>query len=52
MAIAYVTSAALKAQDADSDNEAALVLQRCVADELDRQLERLDVLADRCKVAA
>jgi hypothetical protein len=44
-AIAYVTSAALKAQNADSDREASLVLQRCVGDELDRLIERIDALA-------
>jgi hypothetical protein len=49
MAVAYVTSAALKAQDADSDTDAAVTLQRCVGDELDRQIERLDFLAARCQ---
>jgi hypothetical protein len=47
MACAYVVSAALKAQEADSDSDAAFVLQRHVGDELDRQIERLDVLAAR-----
>jgi len=49
MSAAYVASAALKAQDADSDVDAALVLQRSVGDVLDAQIERLDVLAARCK---
>ena len=48
MAIAYVISATLKAQDADSDADAAQVLQRHVGDELGRQIERLDALAGRC----
>jgi hypothetical protein len=46
-AIAYVTSAALKAQDADSDQEAALALQRGVGDEIDRAIEQLDQVASR-----
>jgi hypothetical protein len=49
MSAAYVASAALKAQDADSDADAALVLQRSVGDVLDAQIERLDVLAAQCK---
>jgi hypothetical protein len=44
MAVVYVTGAALKAQDADSDAEAALILQRSIGDELDRQIERLDMV--------
>jgi hypothetical protein len=47
MACAYVTSAALIAQQSDSDGEAALILRRCVGDELDKQIERLDALAGR-----
>jgi hypothetical protein len=49
MSAAYVASAALKAQEADSDVDAALVLQRSVGDALDAQIERLDVLVARCK---
>jgi hypothetical protein len=41
MAAAYVANAALKAQEADSDTDVTLVLQRLVGDELDRQIERL-----------
>jgi hypothetical protein len=52
MAIAYVTSAPLKCQNADSDQEAALVLQRSVGDALDAQIERLDALAARCERSA
>jgi hypothetical protein len=40
--VCRVTSSALKAQDADNDSDSALVLQRYVGDELDRQIERLD----------
>jgi hypothetical protein len=48
MAVAYITSAALKARHADSDRDAAFVLQRHVGDALDVQIERLDFLAARC----
>lgn len=41
LAAVAVCSAALRAQNADSDEDAALVLQRCVGDELDRQIERI-----------
>ena len=44
MSIAYVTGAALKDQGADVDREAALALQRCVGDELDRQIVRIETL--------
>jgi len=40
MAATVVCGAALKSQNADSDEDAAVVLQRCVADELDRPIER------------
>ncbi len=49
MATSYVCAAALRAQEADHDAEAAQVLQRHVSDELDRQIERLDGLAARCQ---
>jgi hypothetical protein len=49
MAATVVCGAALKPQNADSDEDAAVVLQRCVADKLDRQIERLDILAARCR---
>jgi hypothetical protein len=49
MAATVVCGAALKSQNADSDEDAAVVLQRCVADELDRQIERLVILAARCQ---
>jgi hypothetical protein len=45
-AVAAVTSVALKSQKADSDEDAAIVLQRCVCDALAEQIERLkDVIA-------
>lgn len=44
MSAAYVVGAALNSQHADSDQDAALVLQRCVGDELGRQIERLDAV--------
>ena len=43
-AIAYTCAAALSHQEADSDMDVGLVLQRCVGDELDRQIERIDAL--------
>jgi hypothetical protein len=44
MAVTVVCSTALRNQTADCDTDAAVVLQRLVADELDRQIERLDAL--------
>jgi len=44
LAATAVCSAALRAQRADSDEDAAVVLQRCVGDELDRQIERIGSL--------
>jgi hypothetical protein len=41
MAIAYIASAALKSQHADRDVEVALALQRCIGDEIGRQLEHI-----------
>jgi hypothetical protein len=41
MAIAYISSAALKSQNADSDAGVALALQRCIGDEIGRQLEEI-----------
>jgi hypothetical protein len=49
MATSYVCAAALRAQEADRDAEAARVLQRHVGDEIERQCERLDELAVRCQ---
>jgi hypothetical protein len=43
-AAAYTASAALRQQNADADAEIALTLQRCLGDELDRQIERLTAL--------
>ena len=44
MAASAVCSAALKAQHADSDDDVAVLLQRSIADELSRQIERLDAV--------
>ena len=42
--IAQTSSAALKFQRADIDADVAIVIQHCIADEIDRQLERIDNL--------
>ena len=42
--IAHTSSAALKFQRADIDADVAIVIQRCIADEIDRQLQRIDKL--------
>ncbi len=47
MAESAVCSAALKAQHADSDDDVAVLLQRSIADELNRQIERLDAVVAR-----
>lgn len=41
---AYVAGVAIRSQNADSDVEVATVLQRCVGDELDLQIEVVEVL--------
>jgi hypothetical protein len=41
-AAATVCAMALKSQSADNDPEVSIVLQRSVADEIDRQIERLN----------
>jgi transcriptional regulator with XRE-family HTH domain len=41
---AYVSSVALRAQAADNDTDVALVLRRIVADEIGRQVDRIDLL--------
>jgi hypothetical protein len=52
MAAAIVTSLALEQQNAEGDPDAALILRRCVADELSSQLDRLDhILANARKIA-
>jgi hypothetical protein len=43
---AYVSSIALTVQAADADPEVALVLRHAVADEIGRQVERIDGLLD------
>jgi hypothetical protein len=42
--IAHTSAAALKFQRADIDADVAIVIQRCIADEIDRQLQRIDKL--------
>lgn len=41
-AIVHLSSATLRAQQSDADNDVALVLQRSVGDVLDREIESLD----------
>ena len=43
-AIVHLSSATLRAQQSDADNDVALVLQRSVGDVLDREIETLDVV--------
>ena len=47
--IAHTSSAALKFQRADIDVDVAVVIQRCIADEIDRLLERIDSLLSGVK---
>jgi hypothetical protein len=47
MAIAYIASAALKSPHADSGAGVALALQRCIGDEIGRQLEDIGWVARR-----
>jgi hypothetical protein len=42
MAAAFTACAALEFQNAESDADIALVLGRCVGDEIDRQIEEID----------
>lgn len=42
MAAAFTVSAALQFQDAEMDAEVALIVGRCIGDEIDRQIEALD----------
>ena len=43
-AAAYVSSAALRLQQADSDADVAIILRRLVADVLDREIQELDAV--------
>jgi hypothetical protein len=43
-AVAAIASAALRCQGADSDEDAATALQRCVCDVLAAQIDRLDAV--------
>jgi hypothetical protein len=45
-AVVYLCAATLRGQAADSDIDVALSLQRCVGDELDRQIERIGELLE------
>jgi hypothetical protein len=47
-AVASVTHAALRRQAADADHD-AITIQRCVADELDRQVEEIDWVIVACR---
>ena len=47
VAASAVCSAALKSQHADSDDDVAALLQRSIADELNRQIEWLDAVIAR-----
>jgi hypothetical protein len=47
MAIAYIASTALKSPHAASDAGVALALQRCIGDEIGRQLEDIGWVARR-----
>jgi hypothetical protein len=42
MAAAFTVCAALEFQNADIDADIALVVGRCVGDEIDRQIEAID----------
>lgn len=42
MAAAFTVSAALEYQNAEMDAEVALIVGRCVGDEIDRQIEEID----------
>lgn len=42
MAAAFTVSAALEFQNAEMDAEVALIVGRCVGDEIDRQIEEID----------
>ena len=42
MAAAFTVCAALKFQNAELDEDIALIVGRCVGDEIDRQIEAID----------
>jgi len=50
MAVVAVASMALKHQNAEADADVALLLQRCVADELFNQRARLDHLLANARI--
>jgi uncharacterized protein (UPF0254 family) len=50
LAAAAVASLALKRQNAEGDADVALLLQRCVADEISRQIDRLDEILKTARV--
>lgn len=43
-AAAYTAASALRYECSDIDDDVAVILQRCVGDEVDRQIERIDML--------
>ena len=45
--VAYVCAATLRAQMTGYDTDVALCLQRCVGDEIDRQIQQIDGLLER-----
>jgi hypothetical protein len=50
MAAAFTVCAALRFQNAELDADIALIVGRCVGDEIDRQIEAIDrVIAETAK---
>ncbi len=47
-AVAAVAHAALGSQAADADHDVAVLIQRCIADEIDRQIEQIDGITAMC----
>lgn len=47
MAAAFTVCAALKFQNAELDEDIALIVGRCVGDEIDRQIEAIDRVIGR-----
>jgi hypothetical protein len=51
MAAAFTVCAALKFQNAELDEDIALIVGRCVGDEIDRQIEAIDLMIGRLRGA-
>lgn len=49
MAAAFTVCAALKFQNAELDEDIALIVGRCVGDEIDRQIEAIDRVIGRLR---